>query len=345
MKHALAAALILCAPAASAGAPPIDWENLRNPVLGYDDQSIKDFAAAYHDGRYHVFFSSFHESRGEVRSHVVHVTTTDWREFSEPHFMIDGAEEGWTGYCAPEIAEHDGVYYLTFNSWGKRHPNGRTNDLFFKSTRDFVEWSEIKPLAPELTQDKTCIDVTLYPAAGRWYLFFKDDYLDHDELRFKRTRLAVADDVDGPYEWVGSGYVNLLEDEWRECGQSHENYSFARHGGKHWLLTSDYSGGRPRVLRLRSNAATGEAPIDFLTWRFESVIPVPREGWNTHDVANAATILDMTAHDGYFYLLYAGSSRYHPDGNGFIGRGWNRLALMRSKDLVEWESPGGGAGD
>jgi len=52
-----------------------------------------------------------------------------------------------------------------------------------------------------------------------------------------------------------------------------------------------------------------------------------------HERANAAFLLDHRERDGYFYLLYAGSS----DLTSFEGRGHAKLGLARSIDLQTWD--------
>ena len=100
----------------------IDWQSLSNPVLSYPNWSIKDAAMAYRDGTFYVFFSAFYPERGQVRSHVVEVSTRDFKHFSEPIFNFDGEEEGWIGMCSPDVQRLGGKYVMTFNSWGDKPP-------------------------------------------------------------------------------------------------------------------------------------------------------------------------------------------------------------------------------
>src|SRR4051812_2944642 len=99
LKAVLAGILIaLCGSSPVAQKKPfIDWKGLANPVLSYPNWSVKDAAMAYRDGTFYVFFSAFYPDRGQVRSHVVEVSTTDFKHFSEPIFNFDGEEEGWIG--------------------------------------------------------------------------------------------------------------------------------------------------------------------------------------------------------------------------------------------------------
>jgi hypothetical protein len=57
----------------------IDWASLKNPVLSYPNWSVKDAAMAYRKGIFYVFFSAFYPERGQVRCHVVEVSTPDFK--------------------------------------------------------------------------------------------------------------------------------------------------------------------------------------------------------------------------------------------------------------------------
>ena len=98
----------------------IDWHRLRNPILFYPDWSIKDAAMAYRAGKFYVFFSAFYTEKEKVRSHVVEVSTRDFKHFSQPIINFDGEEDGWIGMCSPDVQRLRGKYVMTFNSWGDK---------------------------------------------------------------------------------------------------------------------------------------------------------------------------------------------------------------------------------
>ena len=76
-----------------------------------------------------------------------------------------------------------------------------------------------------------------------------------------------------------------------------------------------------------------------MNWEKGFEIKVPLEGFNRSIRCQAASLCDRRADDGYFYMIYAGSNEQ----TAYLGRGWNRLALARSKDLVHWFAPGSGS--
>jgi hypothetical protein len=95
--------------------------------------------------------------------------------------------------------------------------------------------------------------------------------------------------------------------------------------------------------RVRSHVAEVSTP-DFkrysqpLDWEKAFELKIPAESFNQLVPCDAAAIYDARKHDGYFYLIYAGRS----EATTYLHRGWNRLALARSKDLVHWVPAGTG---
>lgn len=309
------------------GAPgEIPFESLSNPVLSYPDWSVKDYACAYRDGVYHLFFSAFHEDRGTVRSQVVHVTTPDFAAFSEPLLRFDGTEEGWAGMCSPDIAFDGKQYILTFNSWGDLP--GRPNQLFYKTSTDLIAWSEgYRPLAERLTAGNRAIDASVACADGTCYLFWKER-TDRD-----RTRLAAAPAIDGVFEFVGEGYPALRMEDGRDNGLIHENFCFLYADGAWRLVSTDY---RPHAIYLYTMRGDGGAPSDWLEWERGVRLEMEPQRWNTSHVANAAALYDWRERTGYYYMLYAGNT----ENETFAKRGHNRLGLARSEDLRHWEPCG-----
>jgi hypothetical protein len=98
-------------------------------------------------------------------------------------------------------------------------------------------------------------------------------------------------------------------------------------------LSSDY----PPKTRgmLYSISGDGSKDEDWLEWIDGYELDIPKEDFNSDHVANAPFIADWREHDGYFYCIYAGRS----ENKSYLGRGDNKIALARSKDLVQWEVP------
>ncbi|MBN9614393.1 MAG: hypothetical protein BGO25_00165 [Acidobacteriales bacterium 59-55] len=306
--------------------PFINWNSLSNPFLSYPDWSIKDAAMAYREGTFYVFFSAFYQDRGRIRSHVVEVSTRDFKNFSQPIFNLDGAEEGWIGMCSPDVQQLNGKYVMTFNSWGDKP--GKPNQLFYITSDDLVHWSARHNLALNLTgagSDQHAIDAALAVADGGYYLAYKEQRPGTP----KRPRMAFSTSLDGPFHFVSDGLPVLLMRDGKDNGLLHENYEFFHTNHEWYLLTTDYIPQAPYLYKLEHGSK-------WLRWTRGYTFNIPMEKFNTVNVANASAIYDWRQYDGYYYLIYAG----HTEGETYARRGWNRLGLARSKDLIHWSVPG-----
>lgn len=300
-----------------------------NPVLGYDDWSIKDACLAERDGVFHVFFSAFDEER----SFVAKVHTADFVTYSDFDFWLDGRDAGHIGYCSPDVTHGEGRYVCVFNSWGDNASN--PNRLFYIESSDLIAWSEPKPLAHDLYAGIRVIDGALTWLNQRWHLCYK--------LTGKRRelRIAWADSLDGPWHLYADEPVALLMADGQPNGLVHENAQLLQIDGVPHILTTDYKPHAPYLYRMLGDPAAAASWLAFGEGR---ELHVPDESWNTVDRCNAAAMLDRRDADGHLYLVYAGKDESRAD--GFVGaagvkpwpRGWNKLGLARSRDGVAWET-------
>lgn len=309
----------------------IDWNSLKNPVFAHFGWSVKDACMAYNEGVFFLFFSAFYRDRGRERSHVVGVTTKDWKLFSKPFLHIDGRDQGWTGMCSPDIQFIDGFYYLTFNSWGEEHPNGQKNQLFYIKSSDLSHWTDYRQIGKNLTENIRCIDIGITKANGYYYIMWKDESIRNPRKRYI-ARIAKTASLDGDWQFIGDGYPKFTLDNGFESKLTHENYEFIKIDGVQYLLSLDYS---PHHSVLYKIGGAIEKDSSWLNWVEGKSFNIPKERFNTNDRANAPFLADWRIYDGYFYLLYAG--RTH--GFTHAGRGNNKLGLARSRDLIYWLVP------
>lgn len=289
----------------------IDWSNLKNPVYYHPDWSVKDACMMHHEGYFYLYFSAFFYDSGRERSHVVSVRTKDFKTFSEPLFIWSGMEQEWIGLCSPDIRKIDDTWILTFNSWGDK--DGQPNQLFYATTKDLIRWSEMKPLAKNITDGVRAIDAAIIPFNNKIYLVWK---------RVQEPLIAVGDSLnDTNWEILGRPLK-----PWFENGQF-----FEVDGKVNMIITAGAH--LPSLTRMVEN---GNKNQDWLIWEELRNILLPVEEFNSFQTSNAASIIDWRAHDGYFYLIYAGKT----EGISHSRRGDNKLALARSKDLMNWEIPG-----
>ena len=302
-----------------------DWAKLRNPVLAYPDWSIKDASMLYEGGTFYLFFSAFYHDRDMLRSHVVEVTTTDFVTFSAPVFNWSGEESGWYGLCSPDIKTTSDGYVLTYNSWGDT-PN-RPNQLLYATSHDLRAWDAHKDLASNLTTGKRVIDAAIAEAENACFLIYKD--AKH------QPQIAQASGIDAA-TWTHVGQAVCLPRDGSVQVRGHENYEFLRIDGQWRLISTNFP---PHLTWLYTMHDDGTQPEHWLDWRDGYPLDIPEEGFNTKDAHNAGFVADWRAHDGYFYLLYAGNTEVE----SYARRGHNCLGLARSRDLLHWTVPGDGA--
>jgi hypothetical protein len=290
----------------------------------------------------------------EERSTVIGLTTPDFQHFTATDLNLTGQELDAVGICSPNITVADNRFILTVNTWGQPAP--AVNQLYYLESPDLRHWSAPRPLAGNLAAGRRCIDLALAHDNGQWIGIWKEEAV---------TRLAAAATLDGDWHFIGTG--NLLFERTAVSNDPkviHENYQFIKLDGEWHLLVTDYPPHHPWLYRRAGN--------DWSHWVDGHRLMIPSERHNSipessavaaeglpfrqlypcwdnpaarhivDGLDNAAFLCDWREQDGHFYLLYAGKNE---DGcrqfNGTASnhpwpRGWNKLALARSRDLKTW---------
>ena len=335
----------------------IDWRLLRNPIYFKEGWSVKDACMVTRNDIFFIFFSAFYHERGRERSHIIGIKTRDWKVFSEPFLELDGRDGGWTGMCSPNITsvQHGNnqiEYYMTFNSWGHKHPNGGKNSLFGMKSVDLEHWTKIFPIGRNINSTIPKIDIAVHPANGKFYLIWKEMAPNRNNwkvklkkslLRNKKERFAyrksrrwtmvgTTRDLAGDIDLIDGGRARFYMEDGQESKKIQENYQMLHIDGYWYLLSSDYS---PKVASLYRMEKDGTRDEHWLTWINGYDLDIPIESFNTNHVANAPYIADWRRFDGHFYIIYAGRK----ENNSHAGRGNNKLGLARSDDLIHWEVP------
>jgi hypothetical protein len=308
----------------SSASPLLAWDRC-NPVYQRAGWSVKDACWHFHQGQVYLFYSAFFQDARRFCSHVVGVKSHDLCTFSEPFLYLDGHDDGWTGMCSPNLSWAGGRFFLTFNSWGDRHPNGRTNQLFYCESRDLEHWSRPRPVASSLTAGQRCIDLAVAFEADRWVAFWKQNVRMGTTVK-QLTRVAAAPTIGGDYTFLDDGFVTFVMADGTERPLKHENYQFLCIDERWHLLTTDYPPHSPVLYQMQTAG-------DWRHWVEGRELVIPRQHFNTAHHANAAYLADWRTTDGYFYLLYAGNTQT----KSHHGRGDNRLGVARSRDLTAWE--------
>lgn len=311
---ALVATLVACAPD---GPSPIPWTELRNPVVGLDDRAVKDAFAVRGDDAWHLGYSDIRDD--PFRFRVGRARTGDWRSF-EFADVLDDDDVG--GFASPDVVRAPDEGWIMVHNSHTHDVGAALNKLYFRTSTDLSTWSDAQRVVIEGADadDDRVIDGALAFADAGAFLFFKREqaaWVAH----------APSGDVAGPWTALGAiDPVNL------------ENIQVLRIDGEwHLLGTTIPVEHRPQLHRLDGDP---DDPQAWRTWTVVDTLRVPAEEWNDGEVpgserSNAAYLIDERAIDGFFYLLYAGSTEL----TSFEGRGHARLGLARSADLVDWAVP------
>jgi hypothetical protein len=214
----------------------------------------------------------------------------------------------------------DGRWVMTYNSH-TRDVGTALNKLYYRVSDDLETWSEPRRFhieGADADSDRL-IDVAIaFPGSGA-FLFFK---------REQQSQVAhsASGSLDGPWRLLG------------EMAPSHfENLQVLNVDGTwHLVGTKLPVVHTPTLLRLDGDV---NDPMAWLTWTEVRPLVVKEQSWNTgpneleYERANAAYVIDDRPTDGFFYLLYAGST----EETTHMGRGHSALGLARSTDLKRWE--------
>jgi hypothetical protein len=310
---------------------------MSNPIISYPDAGAKDEAIIWAGGEWHMIFSYMtHDPSdpGGVRWNVATATSSNMVHWSAPDPWP--AQTGVVGVASPDIVrEPSGLYVVTYQS--NAGPTTSTQDkLFYRTSPDLVHWSTPHPLAPNLAPappDRQ-IDPALAFTGHGVVLGFKASVGSSTVQEFELAA-SYSGSLTGPWVLLGAPDVTVYHN-------TIENYEFV-HAAGHWqLIATTNILDQPWIFQLVGNPAT---PLGWLKWSHGHQLIVPSQSWNTgqgissvgFEQANSAFLCNARAQDGYYYLLYAGSSEL----TQFGGWGHAKIGIARSKDLVHWEVPPG----
>ena len=152
---------------------------------------------------------------------IGYASSPDLRHWSAPREIpvmasFPGTRNAWAPEVHYDAAAHD---YLIF--WSSTVPgafmqtaatseDGYNHRIYMTRTRDFVSFS---PTRLFLDPGFSCIDATILPALGRFYLIFKNETLRPSPQ--KNLWLASSRAMDGPYEKI-TGPLPTRPPQWVE---------------------------------------------------------------------------------------------------------------------------------
>jgi hypothetical protein len=310
--------------------PSVAWSRLHNPVLAFPDAAAKDQALIWAAGRWHMLFSYVTGATarpGAQRWQIATAESTDLARWTRP--VPWSAQPG--GMASPDVVRApDGTYVATYDA-----PPGETGSvqgkLFYRTSRDLVQWSSPHALAPRLYPS---VAVRMIDPALAWtrtglVLGYKVGTTTQPQA-FEVAR-SPSGSLAGPWQVVGRPDIELY-------GDTVENYEFLTIGGTWHLVATSNTLDQPWMFTL---AGDPDDPASWLHWVDGYQLQVPAESWDTgpgvssvgYEHANAAFVCQDGA---TFYLTYAGSA----DLTSFGGWGHAAVGIARSTDLRHWQVPG-----
>ena len=204
-------------------------------LTGRATSSLKDPALAYNDGQFFLFVSDFSGPIYALDSHLVGVSTTDFRRYE---LLVDHADG-----ASPTLFSEGGKHYLCFCSgFGLNSRHG--HKLWVSTSTNLRSWSTPVPLASAVTGGARAIDPALGRVDGRLWLVYKEG---------QTAVTARACDGGGVLGscWQKKG---TLSGGWAENTQfyTHSNGSLLLVGTAHGTARSD---------RSAASTSSGPAPL------------------------------------------------------------------------------------
>ena len=298
------------------GAPPAaapTWERLKNPIYVLPDAAVKDVAVRLVNGRWQLLFSHVRENPFRFR---IGLTSSEDLLSWAPVRLWDQSEVG--GVASPDVTrDRNGEYVVTYNSH-TRDTDG-LNKLYVRTSLDFRNWSPPRRLAFDVRPQATDRLIDAAVAHTDHGTFLAYNHLED----FFEVAWSPSGSLDGPWRRLGVADTGPFE-----------NYQFLEIDGVWHVLGTTVPVHRELLYRL--SGPPGD-PQSWLHWDLVGELRVPQEAWNRPpgEVANAAFLCDARPLDGHWYLFYAGSTEL----DRFGGRGYAKVGIARSTDLVRWEVP------
>jgi len=309
----------------------IDWDNLTNPILFFQNRSLKDMTVLYfHD--YFYIFTSVRVQAGEPSYNGTIFRTKDFQSYEEFH-----SEN--TGGSSTIISIQD-KFYIVFQksvpSWYEK-----MRRLYYSTSVDLLNWTkpqelmqEIQPYMRHIDGSFAAEDGYIYVGYKGWQTFYvtrsKTKELDGEWVQPVRAWPG------GLFQWAENFQFIKIDGTWHMIATARPLYDtvFEYLTGFLRRILHPYVGSHAPFLY--SMDGSGACFTDWTRWVNKTYLDVPMEAWNQMMIANSAYLCDWRDYDGFFYLFYSGTN----DWWSFEERGHGKIGVVRSKDLVNWDLPG-----
>ena len=308
----------------------IDWENLTNPILYFQNRSLKDITVIYFQDYFYVFASVRVEPDAPKYNGTI-FKTKDFKIYEEFHSENTGGSS--------TIIKIENTFYMVFQkdipSW---HPKMRR--LYYSTSTDLINWSAPTVMMPYVQPYMRHIDGALAYEDGYFYLCYKG----WQKLYVTRSKNKEIDGnwlkpfrawPGGPFRWAENCQFIKIDGSWYMVATSRPPYDalFEHLAGFIRQILHPYVGSHAPYIY--SMDGTGADFKDWTRWINKTFIDIPGEEWNQLMIANSGYLCDWREHDGYYYLFYAGGNDWWQ----FEERGHLKIGVARSKDLMTWSLP------
>jgi len=297
------------------GTPPrsINWSALRNPILSYSSNGVKDQALQWSGGAWHMLYSDMTEtpSAPHVRFSVAISSSRDLVHWTTPRVIAPNA-------ASPDIVRApSGTFIVTYQT-----PSG----LAYRTSRDasLRSWSGSRPLGRGLAS--RMIDGALAFTGHGVILGFKAGTTS------QHFEIAWAPTLSAPFRIIGQPDITVYDD-------TVENYEFLTVAGSWHLVATSNTLDQPFIFAL--GPGNPSVPSTWLHWEAGRELMVPSESFNSSsgissvDFEHANSAFLCVGPQGEDYVTYAGST----DLKSFGGWGHASIGIARSSDLVNWRVP------
>jgi len=309
----------------------IDWYNLSNPILSFQNRSLKDMTVMYYQDYFYVF-ASVRVEAGEPVFNGTIFRTKDFKSYEEFHSENTGGSN--------TIIKIQDTFYMVFQiakpSW---YP--KMHRLHYSTSTDLINWTEPREMMPDIQPYMRHIDGALAYEDGYIYLGYKG------WQKFYVTR-SKNKEIDGEWlrpvrawpggllEWAENCQFIKIDGIWHMIATGRPPYDtlFERLTGFIRQILHPYVGSHaPYIYTMDgSGACFGH----WTRWINKTHLDVPGEDWNQLMIANSGYLCDWREYDGFFYLFYAGGNDWWQ----YEERGHLKIGVVRSTDLKNWYLPG-----
>ena len=291
----------------------VDWSALRNPILSFPANGVKDQALQWSGGAWHMLYSDMVEttSAPHVQFSVAISSSPDLRHWTPPRVIARNA-------ASPDIVRApSGEFIVTYQT-----PGGL--EYRTSSTASLSAWSGAHALAHGLAA--RMIDGALAFTGNGVILGFKAG------TTAQHFEIAWAPSLSAPFRLVGRPDIEIYND-------TIENYEFVTIDGTWHLVATSNTLDQPFIFAM--SPGDPSTPTSWLHWDAGHQLLVPDEAFNTGtglssvDFEHANSAFLCVGPHGEQYLTYAASTELTTYG----GWGHARIGLARSTDLVHWRAP------